>query len=117
MLHDRAPLFVRLADGDLRNGYTLKIVNKADSQALFELNLDGMPGAILTEADEGLGPAVQLGLPVNADSVGTFRVMVTGQPAALKDGSQPVDFILSNTTTGEHTVYRSVFLGPGGRCD
>ena len=47
-----------------------------------------MPGAVLTEADEGLGPAVQLGLPVNADSVGTFRVMVTGQPAALKDGSR-----------------------------
>ena len=28
VLHDRAPLFVRLPDGDLRNGYTVKIVNK-----------------------------------------------------------------------------------------
>jgi cytochrome c oxidase accessory protein FixG len=114
VLHDRAPLFVRLADGDLRNGYTVKIANMADTQVLFELNLDGMPGAVLTEANEGLGPAVQLGLPVNADSVGTFRVMVSGQPAALKAGSQPIAFVLSNTSTGEHTVYRSVFMGPPG---
>jgi cytochrome c oxidase accessory protein FixG len=114
VLHDRAPLFVRLADGDLRNGYTLKIANKSDRQALFELNVAGMPGAILAEVNEGLGPAVQLGLPVNADSVGTYRVMVSGQPAALRNGAQPIDFVLSNTATGEHTVYRSVFMGPAG---
>ncbi len=114
VLHDRAPLFVRLASGDLRNGYTLKIANMTDTLALFELNVDGMPGAILAEANEGLGPAVQLGLPVKADSVGSFRVMVTGQPAALKDGAQPVGFVLSNTATGERTVYRSVFMGPVG---
>ena len=28
VLHDRAPLFVRLPDGSLRNGYTVKIANK-----------------------------------------------------------------------------------------
>ena len=74
----------------------------------------GMPSAILAEVNEGLGPAVQLGLPVNADSVGTYRVMVSGQPAALQNGAQPIDFVLSNTATGEHTTYRSVFMGPAG---
>jgi cytochrome c oxidase accessory protein FixG len=113
VLHDRAPLFVRLASGELRNGYTVKIVNKANSLALFELNVQGLPGAVLTEADEGLGPATQLGLPVKADSVGTFRVMVAGQPAALQGGEQGIDFVLSNTLTGEQTVYRSLFMGPG----
>jgi hypothetical protein len=38
--------------------------------------------------------------------------MVTGQPAALVDGSQPLDFTLRDATTGEVTVYRSVFMGP-----
>ncbi|MBV8535675.1 MAG: cytochrome c oxidase accessory protein CcoG, partial [Alphaproteobacteria bacterium] len=28
VLHDRAPLFVMLSDGSIRNGYTIKIVNK-----------------------------------------------------------------------------------------
>jgi cytochrome c oxidase accessory protein FixG len=110
--HDRAPLFVRLADGSLRNGYTLKIVNKARHQVTFEVTTHGLYGAILTEADEGLGPAATLGLPVKADSVGTFRVFVSGEPAALVDGSQPIDFSLRNSATGEQTHYRSVFMGP-----
>ncbi|MDR3538462.1 MAG: cytochrome c oxidase accessory protein CcoG, partial [Acetobacteraceae bacterium] len=110
--HDRAPLFVRLADGNLRNGYTVKIVNKAEVPVTFEVTTQGLFGAILTEADEGLGPATTLGLPVGADSVGTFRVLVSGQPAAMVEGSQPIDFTLRNTVSGEQTVYHSVFLGP-----
>jgi cytochrome c oxidase accessory protein FixG len=112
VLHDRAPLFVRQPDGNLRNGYTVKIVNKGSSQTLFELNTKGLPGAILAEADEGLGPADRLGLPVKADSVGTYRVLVSGKPDALADGSQPIDFLLRNTETGEQTTYHSVFMGP-----
>jgi polyferredoxin len=112
VLHDRAPLFVRQPDGNLRNGYTVKIVNKGSSQTLFELNTKGLPGAILAEADEGLGPADKLGLPVKADSVGTYRVLVSGKPDALADGSQPIDFVLRNTETGEQTTYHSVFMGP-----
>ena len=110
--HDRAPLFVRLADGNLRNGYTIKIVNKAQAQVTFELSTENLPGAILAEADEGLGPALRLGLPVRADSVGTFRVLVSGQPTQLTDGSAPITFLLRDTLTGEQTVYHSVFMGP-----
>ena len=113
VLHDRAPLFVRLASGDLRNGYAVKIANKAEVPVLYELSVQGLPGAVLTEANEGLGPAALLGLTVNADTIGTFRVMVSGQPASLKDGEQGVDFVLSNTVTLERTVYHSLFMGPG----
>jgi hypothetical protein len=49
---------------------------------------------------------------VKADSIGTFRVTAAGQPNRLLDGSQPIDFILRNTETGEQTVYRSQFMGP-----
>ncbi len=112
VLHDRAPLFVRLPDGTLRNGYTIKVVNKAPNQTLYVLSSGGLPGAILAEANEGLGPADTLGLPVKADSVGTFRVLLSGQPDKLVDGSQPVDFTLRNAQTGEQTVYHSIFMGP-----
>ena len=110
--HDRAPLFVRIASGDLRNGYTIKIVNKAQAQVTFELSTLGLPTAILAEADEGLGPANQLGLPVKADSVGTFHVFVSGQPAILQEGSSAIDFVLRDTASGELTVYHSIFMGP-----
>ncbi|MGE0222182.1 MAG: cytochrome c oxidase accessory protein CcoG [Acetobacteraceae bacterium] len=112
VLHDRAPLFVKLADGSLRNGYTVKIINKAHVPVTFELTTQGLFGAVLTEADEGLGPAATLGLPVKADSIGTFRIYVTGQPHKLTDGSQSLDFLLRNTVSGETSQYQSLFMGP-----
>ena len=35
VLHDRNPLFVQLSDGGVRNGYTLKILNKTARDARF----------------------------------------------------------------------------------
>jgi cytochrome c oxidase accessory protein FixG len=113
--HDRAPLFVMLADGEIRNGYTVKIVNKSPNRAVFQISTQGLFGAALTEANESLGPATTLGLPVAGDSVGTFRVMVAGQPTGLVDGSQPIDFSLRDAMTGETTIYHSVFMGPARR--
>jgi len=110
VLHDRAPLFVRLADGSLRNGYTVKIVNKAQHPVLFELRTDGLAAPVLAEANEGLGPSSRLGLLVPQDDVGTFRVTVSGEPKTSREASQPLDFILRNTESGETTTYHSVFM-------
>jgi polyferredoxin len=44
-LHDRNPIFVTLADGSIRNGYTLRVLNKRPVQRVFALELDGLPGA------------------------------------------------------------------------
>jgi cytochrome c oxidase accessory protein FixG len=112
VLHDRAPLFVRQPDGNIRNGYTLKIVNKDTKPVLYELRTNGLDSALLAEADEGLGPASRLGLMVGADTVGTFRITVAGQPGHLASGSQGIDFDLRNTDTDERTVYHSLFMGP-----
>jgi polyferredoxin len=101
-----------LPDGDLRNGYTVKIINKATAPVLYELRVNGLNGAVLAEAEDGLGPASRLGLMVGADRVGTFRVTVAGEPDRLVNGSQEVDFVLRNAMTGEQTVYHSVFMGP-----
>ena len=112
VLHDRAPLFVPLADGSLRNGYTIKVINKQSKPTPMNSPCLGLAGATMTEPEEGLGPTTRLGLPVNADSVGTFRVLVKANPDRLENGRQQLDFILRNPETGEHVEYRSVFMGP-----
>ena len=36
VLHDRNPLYVQLSDGGLRNGYTVKVLNKTYRAALVQ---------------------------------------------------------------------------------
>ena len=44
VIHDRNPIFVRLADGSIRNAFTVHILNKALETRLFELTVEGVPG-------------------------------------------------------------------------
>ena len=44
ILHDRNPLYVKLSDGGIRNGYTIKVLNKLYEPHVFHLGVDGMPG-------------------------------------------------------------------------
>jgi cytochrome c oxidase accessory protein FixG len=111
---DRAPVFVPLADGGLRNGYTVKIANKTQLRAAFDLSVDGLPGATLVVAEGDPKPIAVLRLLSAPDEVDTFRVLVTARPAGLKNGSQPIDFVLRDTVTGRQTVYHSTFMGPQG---
>ena len=111
---DRAPVFVPLAYGSIRNGYTIKIINKTQIGATFDLTIDGLPEATLVIAEGGLKPGRVLRLQSGSDQVDTFRVLVTARPAALKDGAQPIDFILGDTVTGQQTTYHSTFMGPAG---
>ena len=48
VLHDRNPIYVRLSDGGLRNGYTVKLLNKLYEPRSFRLALEGLPGASLS---------------------------------------------------------------------
>jgi cytochrome c oxidase accessory protein FixG len=108
---DRAPLFVRLADGAVRNGYTVRVVNKTSHAADFELNLTGLPSSRVAVAEDTSGPRDRVALAVPADDVATFRVLITA-PASLTTGSQAVDFNLRDPVSGETTVYHSTFIGP-----
>jgi cytochrome c oxidase accessory protein FixG len=112
--HDRAPLFVRTPDGQLRNGYTIKISNKSPRIMNFELGLIGLATGSMMLAGEQATSAQQLALAVAADSIATFRVFVSGAPGPLVDGSQRIDFTLLRTSNGERIISKSVFMGPIG---
>ncbi len=112
---DRSPLFVKVSDGSLRNGYTVKIANKSRELADFALSIRGLEGAGIAVAEETVGRMPIRMLTVAPDSVGTFHVLLFGRPGRLNEGSQDIDFVLRNTDTNEIATYRSVFMGPGGR--
>jgi cytochrome c oxidase accessory protein FixG len=111
---DRAPVFVPLGDGSLRNGYTVKIVNKTQARAAFDLTVEGLAGAGLVVAEGDPKPVPVLRMLSGSDEVAAFRVLVTARPDGLVNGSQPVAFVLRDTAGGAQTVYRSTFMGPPG---
>ncbi len=74
MLADRNPFYVRLSNGDIRNGYTLKILNKRHEPRTFTLRLSGLPDSRLNVVgNKGSGePRVT----VPTDVLSEFRVFV-----------------------------------------
>ena len=45
VLHDRNPIYVKLSDGGLRNGYTIKLLNKLYQPHSLPSCLTGLPSA------------------------------------------------------------------------
>lgn len=106
VLHDRAPLFVQLSDGKIRNGYTIKILNKTHEDRTFKIALTGLDGA---EIDlKGAGDSNADFIPVAADEVGTYHVFVKAplEPDAPRD----VIFTLTDLENGNQSTYKSVFI-------
>jgi cytochrome c oxidase accessory protein FixG len=113
VLRDRAPLFVTLSGGDIRNGYTLKILNKRREELDFLLSATGIPGlalqvqnAVPTAAG---APAL---LHAEPDTVATFRIFLTAPRSSLNAASLPVHLHLQEAGSGDSDQYDAVFIGP-----
>ena len=118
VLHDRAPLFVMLSDGAIRNGYTIKILNKTRQTVHDVLTVEGLPGATLhvVEANAPAGAASREVLEAAPDSVATYRLYVTAPRIRLPE-STPLTFRLRDQATGTTTAHGTVFLAPHRRGD
>ncbi len=111
VIPERNPLFVTLADGSIRNGYDVKIINKDHSGRAYLLSLDDpdLAATLSTPAGES---GDQLTLLAAADDVATHRVFVRIPAAALTAASTPITMQLTDTNTGETREVATVFRGP-----
>jgi cytochrome c oxidase accessory protein FixG len=92
-LRDRNPTFVRLHDGAIRNGYTLKIDNRSFEARSFTVSLTGIPGAILKTPGETPTTGA-LAISVRPNEVRAMRLFVT-EPAQGVGGDRTIRFKLS----------------------
>ena len=110
VLADRNPLFVRLSDGGLRNGYTIKISNKTERQRLVRINTSGIDG--VTTAIVGIDNGDPV-IDIPAADVRAVKLYVTLPPSAratLSGESTPLDISVSDATTS--LKRRTAFHGP-----
>ena len=114
VLRDRAPLFVTLSDGSIRNAYTFKVANKTRQDRSYTLSVAGLPNAEIKVIGEAEDEAAAHTATISAapDSVATYRVYVTAPRTAVSATSLPLTFQLSDTGTNEKNSHDSVFMGP-----
>ena len=109
---DRAPLFVTLSNGDIRNGYTFKILNMESVDNSYILRADEPHGAVISVIGVEENGAKEVVLNVGPDSIGTFRVFVRMPQNELKNKSNDMEFVLVNLKTGMEIEQKTVFYGP-----
>ncbi|MDP1963905.1 MAG: cytochrome c oxidase accessory protein CcoG [Reyranella sp.] len=110
---DRSPNFVRLSNGDIRNSYAVKILNKSRDERHLRLAVDGLPGATIGVVGTDVqGGAAGTQLIVHPDSVGTFRVFLTVPAGAAPSGSKSIEFTAGDTAGRKSASHDAVFVGP-----
>ena len=114
VLRDRNPIFVTLSDGSIRNGYTFKILNKANIERGFIMTVSGIAGAQLQQVGGVAGATgeSELSFTVEPDKVRSFRVFVSVGKGGLSSDSTDIKFSLLDTEKGTEVYYDSVFRGP-----
>jgi cytochrome c oxidase accessory protein FixG len=114
VLHDRNPIYVLNSDGSIRNGYTVRLINKKAEQRRFELAVEGLPkSARLDSPSAGANviAADRIAFVVEPDQTREIRVLVTLPAAARPDASSDATFVLVGPT-GERAAARDHFKAP-----
>ena len=112
VLRDRAPLYVRLSDGAIRNGYTVKIVNKTREDAPLALVLTAPEGFRMTVQDVENDAQGRPLLPRRADGIAQYRVFLTAPVGHRLPEDTPVTFRLVDARGRAVASQSSSFLGP-----
>jgi polyferredoxin len=108
VVQDRNPLFVRLHDGSIRNGYTLKISNRTLQPQTFGVTFSGVPGAVLRSPGKS-SSGNQVQTTVDADGEGALRVFVAAPAGATSQAMTPAAFRIQaeGASDSESTVFIS----------
>ena len=112
VLHERNPLFVQLADGGVRNDYSVRLLNKG-AQRSFALEVSGLPGAKLQAAGVSRAPDGKLVIDVGQDQTREVRVSVQVDPAAVPAKTVDIAIEATDLTTGQTVAARDHFVPPG----
>lgn len=111
--HDRNPVAIKLSDGSVRNGYIVKLLNKALEPRKITLTVADLDGA--TMAIEGLSNVSGLtaSVDVQPDKLRSLKVFISVSRSALPSATQtPFQIIATDTQSLEIDTYIAAFEVP-----
>lgn len=113
ILHDRNPLYVTNSDGSVRNGYTVRLLNRIGHERNFTLAVEGAPEGTRLEVvgiDQNVG-----GLPlihVGADTTREVRAAVIVPGDKIKGTSDDVVFRIVSQEDKVTATAKDFFKAP-----
>jgi cytochrome c oxidase accessory protein FixG len=111
--HDRNPPFVRLSEGGIRNGFTVKILNKLHEPRTFVLTVEGLPEPALSMVAAEPGAPLQVTVPTNTlRELRVFVIVSRDRLTALKEASTSFTFEVRDIASGQTTRRGSLFQAP-----
>ena len=113
LIHDRTPLFVTLADGSVRNAYTVRLANKRPDSRPFALTVEGLTGAQVDVVNVSATSDWRPIVTVEPDTTREVRVLVSVPKGTLKDKSTMITIRASDLFAGEVVIAKDHFFGPG----
>jgi cytochrome c oxidase accessory protein FixG len=109
VLRDRAPVYILLSDGTVRNNFTVKVWNKGYAEPEYRLVLEGLPGAHVAVVGTVEERPI---IATRADAVTTWRVHVTAPSGARLPESTKLQFRIEDDQGRVVVAHDSVFLAP-----
>jgi polyferredoxin len=111
-LHDRNPLTVRLKDGGVRNGYTVRLANMRPQLRRFAVSISGVEG-VATDV-VGVMPNVQdqIVIDVGPDQTRETRLLLAAPEASGKTGQTPIAITMTDVESGASIEAKDVFVWP-----
>ncbi|MCK9916542.1 cytochrome c oxidase accessory protein CcoG [Microbacteriaceae bacterium K1510] len=111
VIHDRNPMYVRLSDGSLRNGFTIRIVNKQRQAREFSLAVDGLTAGSIAYVGVTARPDGRMLIDVGPDQTREVRILVTDRDPKPAQSTRVI-FRLTDVATGETSEARDHFFAP-----
>ena len=112
VLHDRNPQFVVLSDGSVRNGYTLRLLNKIPEPRTVVVTMQGLRGGAMSIVGIDQSEDRAFAISLEPDRQRSIKVYVR-QPRDLVDGrSQSFNFVVEDKSSLDSATYTASFDAP-----
>ena len=112
VVRDRNPMFVRLHDGSIRNGFTLEVSNRTLLPQTYRITFAGPAGAQLKTPGTPAAPG-GLTVAVDPDAVRAVRILVSAPAGAAPQAMTPSSFRIDGP--GRTLTVKTVFASGGSQ--
>ncbi len=114
-LHDRNPIYVRLADGGVRNGWTVRLINKTLESRPYRFEVLGLPEAHLEVAGVPVTADLSTLVEVGPDQTRELRVLVSVPASLAAIDTRAIRFRLTDVVSGAVAHADDFFKGTGSK--